>query len=216
MSNPPSIVFVVDDDDSLRRGLERLLVVNGHTVESFASAAAFLEYPEPGCPSCLVLDIRMPYLSGIDVQRTVNQVGWALPIILMTGYADVETCVVGMKAGAVDFLLKPFDDDQLLGAVSAALHKSAESRRERAEYQAIRERFDLLTSRERQVFELVTKGLLNKQIAGQLGTREGTVKLHRANLVRKLGAHSVTDLVRMSDRLKEDATLPSPAMQVSA
>jgi FixJ family two-component response regulator len=124
--------------------------------------------------------------------------------------------VVGMKAGAIDFLLKPFDDDQLLGAVSAALHKSAGSRRERAEYQAVRDRFDLLTSRERQVFELVTKGLLNKQIAGQLGTKEGTVKLHRANLVRKLGAHSVTDLVRMSDRLKEDATPPSPAIRVSA
>jgi FixJ family two-component response regulator len=216
MSNPASIVFVVDDDDSLRRGLERLLVVNGYTVEAFASAAAFLEYPEPGCPSCLVLDIRMPHLTGIDVQRTVNQVGRALPIILMTGYADVETCVVGMKAGAVDFLLKPFDDDQLLEAVSAALDKSATSQRERAEYQAVRDRFDLLTSRERQVFELVTKGLLNKQIAGQLGTKEGTVKLHRANLVRKLGAHSVTDLVRMSDRLKEDAAPPSPAIQVSA
>lgn len=216
MSNPASIVFVVDDDDSLRRALERLLVVNGHTVEAFASAAAFLEYPEPGCPSCLVLDIRMPYLTGIDVQRTVNEVGRALPIILMTGYADVETCVVGMKAGAVDFLLKPFDDDQLLTAVSGALQKSGESQRARSEYQVLRNRFDLLTSRERQVFELVTKGLLNKQIAGQLGTKEGTVKLHRANLVRKLGAQSVTDLVRMSDRLKEDIAPPSSAIKVSA
>jgi FixJ family two-component response regulator len=216
MTEPASIVFVVDDDESLRRSLERLLRVNGHTVQTFPSAAAFLDYPEPDCPSCLVLDIRMPHLTGIDVQRTVNEVDRALPIILMTGFADISTCVVGMKAGAVDFLLKPFDDEQLLRAVETALHRSRESRQARSEYQALRERFDLLTSRERQVFDLVTKGLLNKQIAGQLGTKEGTVKLHRANLVRKLGAHSVTDLVRMSDRLQDETAVPSPAVKVSA
>lgn len=216
MPDPASIVFVVDDDESLRRSLDRLLRVNGHTVQSFPSAAAFLDHPDPDCPSCLVLDVRMPQLTGLDVQRAVNEADRALPIILMTGFADVETCVVGMKAGAVDFLLKPFDDDQLLRAVAAALHRSRDSRRERAEHLALRERFELLTSRERQVFHLVSKGLLNKQIAGELGTKEGTVKLHRANLVRKLNAHSVTDLVRMWDRLENDAPSPPAAVEVSA
>jgi FixJ family two-component response regulator len=211
-----SVVFVVDDDESLRRSLDRLLRVNGHTVQSFPSAAAFLDHPDPDCPCCLVLDIRMPQLTGLEVQRAVNQADRALPIVLMTGFADVETCVVGMKAGAVDFLLKPFDDDQLLRAVATALHRSRDSRRERAEYLALRRRFDLLTVRERQVFHLVSKGLLNKQIAGELGTKEGTVKLHRANLVRKLNAHSVTDLVRMSDRLAQDAASPVAAIEVSA
>jgi FixJ family two-component response regulator len=216
MPESASVVFVVDDDESLRRSLDRLLRVNGHTVQSFPSAAAFLDHPDPDCPCCLILDIRMPQLTGLDVQRAVNEAERALPIILMTGFADVTTCVVGMKAGAVDFLLKPFDDDQLLRAVASALHRSRESRRERAEYLALRERFDLLTSRERQVFHLVSKGLLNKQIAGQLGTKEGTVKLHRANLVRKLNAHSVTDLVRMWDRLENDVPPPSAAVEVSA
>jgi FixJ family two-component response regulator len=216
MPDPASIVFVVDDDESLRRSLDRLLRVNGHTVRSFPSAAAFLDHPDPDCPCCLVLDIRMPQLTGLDVQRAVNEADRALPIILMTGFADVETCVVGMKAGAVDFLLKPFDDDQLLRAVAAALHRSRDSRRERAEYLALRQRFDLLTTRERQVLELVAKGLLNKQIAGYLGTKEGTVKLHRANLVRKLNAHSVSDLVRMSDRLAQEAAPPAAAVEVSA
>jgi FixJ family two-component response regulator len=216
MPDPASIVFVVDDDESLRRSLDRLLRVNGHTVRSFPSAAAFLDHPDPDCPCCLVLDIRMPQLTGLDVQRAVNEADRALPIILMTGFADVETCVVGMKAGAVDFLLKPFDDDQLLRAVAAALHRSRDSRQERAEYLALRQRFDLLTTRERQVLELVAKGLLNKQIAGYLGTKEGTVKLHRANLVRKLNAHSVSDLVRMSDRLAQEAAPPAAAVEVSA
>jgi FixJ family two-component response regulator len=216
MPDPASIVFVVDDDESLRRSLDRLLRVNGHTVQSFPSAAAFLDHPDPACPCCLVLDVRMPQLTGLDVQRVVNEADRALPIILMTGFADVETCIVGMKAGAVDFLLKPFDDDQLLRAVATALHRSRDSRRERAEYLALRRRFDLLTVRERQVFHLVSKGLLNKQIAGELGTKEGTVKLHRANLVRKLNARSVTDLVRMSDRLAQDAASPAAAVEVSA
>jgi FixJ family two-component response regulator len=158
----------------------------------------------------------MPQLTGLDVQQAVNEADRALPIILMTGFADVETCVVGMKAGAVDFLLKPFDDDQLLGAVAAALHRSRESVQSRAEYQTLRDRFEQLTSRERQVLELVAQGFLNKQIAGRLGTKEGTVKLHRANLVRKLGAQSVTDLVRMSDRLKQDAAPPAAAVKAYA
>jgi RNA polymerase sigma factor (sigma-70 family) len=216
MPNPSSVVFVVDDDESLRRSLERLLRVSGYTVQSFPSAAAFLEQPEPDCPSCLLLDIRMPERTGLDLQQAVNQERPALSVMLMTGFADMESCILGMKAGAADFLLKPFDDDQLLDAVAAALAKSQEIRESRAEYQELRQRFDLLTPRERQVFELVAEGLLNKQIAGRLGTREGTVKLHRANLIRKLQAHSVSDLVRMADRLRQEpAQNPQPA-QVSA
>jgi FixJ family two-component response regulator len=216
MPNPSSIVFVVDDDESLRRSLERLLRVSGYSVQSFSSAAAFLEQPEPDCPTCLLLDIRMPELTGLDLQQAVNQARPTLSVILMTGFADMESCILGMKAGAADFLLKPFDDDELLHAVATGLVKSQEIRQLRAEYQELRQRFELLTPRERQVFELVAEGLLNKQIAGRLGTREGTVKLHRANLIRKLRAHSVSDLVRMADRLRQDAARQNHPAQVSA
>jgi FixJ family two-component response regulator len=206
MLGPSSVVFLVDDDDSLRRSLERLLRVTGHTVESFSSAAAFLAWPEPAVPSCLVLDIRMPNLTGLDVQLAVNEAGRDLPIIFMTGFADVESCVLGMKAGAADFLLKPFDEDQLLGAVRTALAQSTEMRRTRAERLELERQLAGLTPREAQVFWLVVRGLLNKQIAGQLGTKEGTVKLHRANVMRKLQAQSVTDLVRLADRIQPPAS----------
>jgi FixJ family two-component response regulator len=207
MNNHDSIVFIVDDDSSLRRSLVRLLRVTGHNVESFASATAFLARSDPGIPCCLVLDIRMPHLTGLDVQRAVNEAGRAMPIVFMTGFADIETCVVGMKAGAADFLLKPFDDDQLLRAVTGALIKSSELRRDRSAKSELEQRLSTLTPRERQVFWLVVKGLLNKQIAVQLGTKEGTVKLHRANVMRKLMARSVADLVRIADTL-EGATIP--------
>jgi len=218
MNDRDSIVFVVDDDDSLRRSLERLLRVTGHNVESFGSATDFLTHPDPGVPCCLLLDIRMPSMTGLDVQRAVNEAGRALPIILMTGFADVESCVVGMKGGAADFLMKPFEEDQLLRAVSAALIQSSEMRIERSARGELEHRLDALTPRERQVFSLVVKGLLNKQIAAQLGTKEGTVKLHRANVMRKLRAQSVADLVRFAGRLdpttnaapvRARATLPS-------
>jgi FixJ family two-component response regulator len=209
MHDRDSVVFVVDDDDSLRRSLERLLRVSGHNVETFSNATAFLEREDPDTPCCLLLDIRMPNMTGLDVQRAVNEAGRALPIILMTGFADVESCVVGMKGGAADFLLKPFDEDQLLRAVSAALIQSYELRRDRKERGELEHRLDVLTPRERQVFWLVVKGLLNKQIAGRLGTKEGTVKLHRSNVMRKLRAQSVTDLVRIADRI-EDAGAVRP------
>ena len=208
MSDRDAIVYIVDDDDSLRRSLDRLLRVTGHNVESFGSATEFLSCPDPGVPCCLLLDIRMPSMTGLDVQRAVNEAGRALPIILMTGFADVESCVVGMKGGAADFLMKPFEEDQLLRAVSAALIQSSEMRIERSARGELEHRLDALTPRERQVFSLVVKGLLNKQIAAQLGTKEGTVKLHRANVMRKLRAQSVADLVRMADRL--DRNDPQP------
>jgi len=216
MPYPSSVVFVVDDDESLRRSLDRLLRVSGYSVQSFSSAAAFLQQPQPDCPSCLLLDIRMPELTGLDLQQTVNQERPESAVILMTGFADMESCILGMKAGAADFLLKPFDDEQLLQAISTALVKSEEIRQSRAEYHELRQRFDLLTPRERQVFELVAEGLLNKQIAGRLGTREGTVKLHRANLIRKLHAKSVSDLVRMADRLRHDSAPQRQPAQASA
>src|SRR5512138_965228 len=142
MPDPNSLVFVVDDDDSLRRGLERLLRATGHAVRSYPSAAAFLEFPDPDCPCCLILDIRMPSPTGLDVERAVNAADRILPIILMTGFADVETCIIGMKAGAVEFLLEPFDDDQLLLAVDGALGRSRDLRRARAEARELRRRFD--------------------------------------------------------------------------
>jgi FixJ family two-component response regulator len=202
MIGQASVVFIVDDDDSLRRSLGRLLRVTGHTVESFSTAAAFLAWPEPDLPSCLLLDIRMPNLTGLDVQLAVKEAERAMPIIFMTGFADVESCVLGMKAGAADFLLKPFDEDQLLRAVSNALAQSRDLLRTRAEQLELERQLGGLTPREAQVFWLVVRGLLNKQIAGQLGTKEGTVKLHRANVMRKLRAQSVTDLVRLADRLQ--------------
>jgi len=208
MSDRDAIVYIVDDDDSLRRSLDRLLRVTGHNVESFGSATEFLSCPDPGVPCCLLLDIRMPSMTGLDVQRAVNEAGRALPIILMTGFADVESCVVGMKGGAADFLMKPFEEEQLLRAVSAALIQSSEMRIERSARGELEHRLDALTPRERQVFSLVVKGLLNKQIAAQLGTKEGTVKLHRANVMRKLRAQSVADLVRIADRL--DRNDPQP------
>jgi FixJ family two-component response regulator len=220
MIGPESVVYVVDDDESLRRSLERLLRVTGHYVESFSSAAAFLAHPDPRVPSCLVLDIRMPNLTGLDVQVAVNEASRSLPIIFMTGFADVESCVLGMKAGAADFLLKPFDEDQLLRAVGAALAQSAETLRTRTDRLEIERRLAGLTPRESQVFWLVVRGLLNKQIAGRLGTKEGTVKLHRANVMRKLGAQSVTDLVRLADRFQATARpIPpreSPAWKAEA
>jgi len=158
MSERDSVVFVVDDDDSLRRSLERLLRVTGHNVESFSSAAAFLERDDPNVPCCLLLDIRMPQMNGLDVQRAVSGAGRAMPIVFMTGFADIETCVVGMKSGAADFLLKPFDEDELLRSVTAALIQSTELRQARRVRGELEQRLSALTPRERQVFWLVVKG----------------------------------------------------------
>ena len=214
MNENDSVVFIVDDDDSLRRGLERLLRVNGHNVEAFSSASDFLARPDPDASCCLLLDIRMPTLTGLDVQRAVNAAGRAVPIVFMTGFADVETCVLGMKAGAADFLLKPFDEDQLLRCVTAALLQSSELRRTRDARGELEHRLAGLTPRERQVFWLVVKGMLNKQIAAQLGTKEGTIKLHRANVMRKLRAQTVADLVRIADRLEGSSSEPTRLVDV--
>jgi len=182
--------------------LERLLRAAGHTVETYASATDFMSRRTPDQAGCLLLDVRLPDLPGLEVQRLVTTSGVPMPIVFMTGYADVATCVQAMKGGAADFLLKPFQETDLLGAVERGLAKDRELRRQREELHALDYRLSLLTPRELEVFRLVAKGMLNKQIAGVLGTKEGTVKMHRGHVMRKLELGSVAELVSLADRLR--------------
>jgi FixJ family two-component response regulator len=195
------IVFVIDDDDSVRRGLERLLRSVGLDVEAFASAREFIARPLPDRPACVVLDLRLPGASGLEVQDTLSRAGREIPIIFISGYADVASSVRALKAGAIDFLQKPFSDQALLDIVHEALGRSRASRRLQAELGAIRARFDTLTPRERDVLRLVLKGLLNKQIAAELGISEKTVKFHRGRVMEKTQAGSVAELVRQAEKL---------------
>jgi RNA polymerase sigma factor (sigma-70 family) len=197
----PPIVFVIDDDESVRRGLERLLRSVGLDVESFGSSRDFIARPLPDRPACIVLDLRLPGASGLEVQETLGRAGREIPIIFISGYADVASSVRALKAGAIDFLQKPFSDQALLDIVHEALGRSREARRVRAEMAAIRTRFDTLTPRERDVLRLVLKGLLNKQIAAELGISEKTVKFHRGRVMEKTQAGSVAELVRQAERL---------------
>jgi RNA polymerase sigma factor (sigma-70 family) len=194
------IVFVVDDDDDVRRSLERLIGSVGLEVETFASAQEFLQREPPDDPACLVLDVRMPGLSGLDLQQKLTAAGLGVPIIFMTGHGTVPMSVRAMKAGAVDFLQKPFDDQVLLDAVQQAIDRDRRTKQRQAEQLATQARIDSLTPREREVFTLVVRGLLNKQIAGKLGTSEKTVKVQRARVVQKMQAQSLADLVRMAER----------------
>jgi FixJ family two-component response regulator len=195
------LVYVVDDDPSVRNALRRLLGSVGLQVRTFASARDFLCEDHADVPSCLVLDVRMPGMSGLDLQRELTAAGLAIPIIFITGHGDVPMSVRAMKAGAVDFLPKPFNDQQLLDAIRAALERAAATRAREAELEALRRRLDTVTPREREVLALVVTGMLNKQIAAQLGTAEKTVKVHRARLMAKMEADSLASLVRMADRL---------------
>lgn len=194
-------VFVVDDDASVLRSLERLLRAAEYAVEAYASPQAFLEQANMERPGCGVVDLRMPDLGGLDLQEELTRRGLAIPLVFLTGHGDVPSSVRAMKAGAVDFLSKPCDDADLLAAVERALARDAEARAARAEAAAIQARFAVLTPRERQVCSLVAQGLLNKQIAAALGTAEKTVKIHRGRLMEKLGVESVAALVRFVDRL---------------
>ena len=191
-------VFIVDDDDSVRRATQRLLRSVNLNVETFDSAQAFLESYDAGRPGCLVLDVRMPGLSGLDLQDELNARGISIPVIFVSGHGDVPMSVRAMKAGAVDFLPKPFNDQALIEAIQHALATDQKSRRVQAGRQKILNRIERLTPREREVFALVVAGKLNKQIAHQLGTSEKTVKVHRARVMTKMEADSLADLVLLA------------------
>jgi RNA polymerase sigma factor (sigma-70 family) len=195
------IVFVIDDDESMRRALDRLLRSVGLQVETFSAASDFIARPLPDRPACVILDLRLPGLSGLEVQESLARAGREIPIIFISGYADVPSSVRALKAGAFDFLQKPFGDQQLLDVIHEALERNRVDRRERAERAAVRERFDTLTPRERDVLRLVLQGLLNKQIAAELGISEKTVKFHRGRVMDKTQAGSVAELVRQAGKI---------------
>jgi FixJ family two-component response regulator len=194
-------VFVVDDDPSVLELLDRLIRSAGYAVEAFASPTAFLERACHEGPGCIVLDLCMPEIGGLAVQAAFRNAGHVLPIVFMSGHSDVTSAVQALKAGALDFLTKPFNREQLLTAVERAIASDQTARAEHAEHEALRSRFDALTPRERQVCTLVAAGRLNKQIASELGTSEKTIKVHRGRVMRKLDVGSVAELVRLVDRL---------------
>ena len=206
MKEAEPMIFVIDDDESIREALKDLLESVGLLVETFASAPEFLQSRHPDVPSCLVLDVRMPGLSGLDLQQEMADANIHTPIIFITGHGDIPMTVRAMKAGAVEFLTKPFRDQDLLDAIQQALDRDRAARQERSETAELRSRFASLTPRETEVFALVVTGLLNKQIALQLGTSEITIKQHRHQVMQKMRADSFADLVRMAEKLGIHAT----------
>jgi len=199
------VVFVVDDDPSVRSSLKFLLSSMGLQVESFDSAETFLQRTPPDAPSCLVLDVRLRGLSGLDFQRELAARNIRIPIVFVTGHGDIPMSVRAMKAGAIEFLTKPYRDQDLLDAVRIALERDRARREQEKEVTDLQQRFDSLTPREQEVISMVVSGMLNKQIAGQLGTAENTVKVHRSRAMEKMNAQSVADLVRMIEKLKGPA-----------
>ncbi len=202
MSHGTPIVFVVDDDISVRESLELLIRCAGWQPETFASAQEFLARPRLLAPSCLVLDVGLPDLNGLELQKRVAADRTDMPIIFITGYGDVPMTVQAMKAGAVEFLTKPFSDDVLLNAIRHAIERSQAALGQEAEIRALRDRYASLSRREREVMALVVSGRLNKQVGGELGISEITVKAHRGNVMRKMKADSLADLVNMASRLR--------------
>jgi RNA polymerase sigma factor (sigma-70 family) len=202
MSEPESIVFVVDDDPSVRSAIERLIGTVGLQVQLFGSAQEFLASKLPKVPSCLVLDIRLPGISGLALQRQLAEANVQIPIIFITAHSDVPMTVRAMKAGAVEFLTKPFRDQDLLDAIHSALERDRGRRQQEAELVVLREHFESLSPREREVVSMVVSGMLNKQIAAQIGTAENTVKAHRSRAMEKMQANSLADLVKMIQRLQ--------------
>ena len=208
MTDPHSIVFVVDDDDSLRDALKRLIRSVGLQVELFASAEDFLQRKRPDAPGCLILDIRLRGISGLDFQRKLAEANIPIPIIFITGHGDIAMSVRAMKAGAVEFLTKPFRDQDLLDAIQVGLERDGARRQREAEIATLRERFEWLTSREREVLPLVVSGLSNKKVAAEIGISEATVKVHRSQLMRKMAANSLPELVRMAEKMGTPTTKP--------
>jgi FixJ family two-component response regulator len=197
------VITIVDDDESVRRGLARLLIASGYQVQQHASGREFLERLSDATPACVVLDVRMPAIGGLELQEILASSGESYPIVFVTGHGDVQSSVQAMKSGAVDFLLKPFDDAALLDAVGRALDRDCRQRHQRREVVEIQRRAATLTPREREVASLVVRGLLNKQIAAQIGTTEKTVKVHRARVMAKMNASSLAGLVRLIDRIAD-------------
>ncbi len=201
-----AVVFVIDDDPSMRLALEDLVRSVGLEVRAFAAPQEFLQSKPPEAPACLVLDVRLPGMSGLAFQKELAKEGLALPVIFITGHGDIPMSVRAMKAGAVEFLAKPFHDQDLLDAIHAAIERDRKRRREAVRLAELRERFATLTERERQIMTLVVIGRANKQIAAELNLSEMTVKVHRGQVMRKMHAGSLPELVRMADRLGEHTT----------
>ena len=207
MSAEEPVVFIVDDDPSVCKALQRLLATVGLKAQTFGSAQEFMSIKRPDVPSCLVLDVRLPGLSGLDLQRELANMDPPIAIVIITAYADIPMTVQAVKAGAVEFLTKPFRDQQLLDAVQQGIDRDRTVRQQRAELAELRRRYESLTQREREVVTLVVRGLRNKQIAAKLLTSEATVKAHRAQLMRKMRAESLAQLVTIAGRLD---LLPPP------
>jgi FixJ family two-component response regulator len=201
MTAEKPMVYVVDDDPSVGKALERLMRSAGHDVRTFTSALDFVRCRNLEAPACLILDVSMPDFNGLELQQYLVDQGSSLPIVFITGHGTVPISVKAMKAGAVDFLQKPFSDIDLLSAISHAIETDRRAKKKREQLKQLRERTEMLTPREREVFQLVVTGMLNKQIASQLGTAEKTVKVHRARIMTKMGAQSLADLVRFADKL---------------